>query len=85
MVKFPGFTAATRYVASLVDMAHDPPRWKYLAIYEAETDDPAQALEALKNAASADPNQMPMSDTLDISGIYACFYTPITDRVTAKG
>ena len=82
VLKLPSFTSATRYVASAAQWAPQPPSWKYLAIYE--VDDPAQAADAIRNAV-ADPNKMSGSDSLDISGISVCFYTPITERVSAKG
>ena len=64
-------------------MAPKPPSWKYLAIYEIETDDSAKAVEALRNAL-AERHRTPSSVPVDVSGMYAYFYT-ITDRVTAKG
>ena len=83
VVRIPGYKAAIRYVASAAQLAEGRPPWKYLAIYEVETDDPAKAAAALSEAA-ADPNQVPMSDSLDVPGVYAYFYTPITDWVTKE-
>lgn len=79
MVSVPGYKAAVRYVASDHQLYEGEPRWKYLAIYEVETDDLGRAVADLANSG------IYVSDSLDASRTVAYYYTPITDRVTAKG
>jgi hypothetical protein len=83
VVKVPGYKAAIRYEASAAQLAEGKPPWKYLAIYEVETDDVAKAAAGLSSAA-ADSDKMPLSDTLDQAGVYAYFFTPITDRIASR-
>ena len=82
VVSLPGFAAATRYVASTAQMAGPPPH-KYLAIYEIDAADPADALKSLREAAPM-LGRVPMSDAIDLAGISVHVYTPITERVTSK-
>ncbi|MHA3791218.1 DUF4286 family protein [Rhizorhabdus wittichii] len=69
------FTAAQRFGHSLDYTGKLPP---YLAIYEVEADSAEEAREALQAMREANPAFL--SDTLDLNGTLAAFYTPIADR-----
>ena len=83
VVNVPGFAAATRYVASTAQVA-GPPQFKYLAVYEIDADDPADAVKSLREALAI-PGRIPISDALDRKSISVHVYTPITERVTSSG
>ena len=79
----PGYVAAQRFRIADVQMAGAPAsQWRYLAIYEIETDD----LKATMNESMsrAGTERMPQSDAADhaSSAIFAA--TPIGPRLTAE-
>lgn len=78
----PGYGAATRYVASPVQMSGNPPLHKYLAIYEIDAEDPTEAVKNLGEAVAG--GKVPMSDAIDTQGVVTYIYTPMTERVTPR-
>jgi hypothetical protein len=83
VVGVPGFGSATRYVASAAQLV-GPPVHKYLAVYEIDADDPADAVKALRDALAI-PGRMPVSDAMDRKNLMVHVYSAITDRVTSSG
>ncbi len=77
-----GFAAATRFVASAAQMSGEQPPHKYLAIYEIEADNPADAVKNLGEAVAG--GKVPVSDAIDTQSVVTYIYTPITERVTPK-
>ena len=78
VLKVPGFVAAQRYALSEAQLAPGALPYRYLAIYEVETDD----LEATGQALTG--GSMYISPALDRDRTVAWFYTPATERVTAQ-
>jgi hypothetical protein len=78
-----GFVAAQRF--RLADNQMDPKAtqpYKYLAIYEIETDDLAASLKDLQSrAGTAD---MVMTDAIDLKNVGAYIFTPAAEKVQAK-
>ena len=56
--------------------------YRYLALYEIETDDLAAALKELKARGGSD--DMIMSDALDMKNLGAYIFTPVAEKVQAK-
>jgi hypothetical protein len=83
VVGIPGFAAATRYVASPAQVVGQP-QLKYLAVYEIDAEDPADAVKSLREAL-ATPGLVPVSDALDRKSLFVHVYTAITDKVTRVG
>lgn len=79
VLKLKGFVGAQRFAYSSTQLAEGDPAYKYLAIYEVETDDLATAAAALSGGAGT----MEIDPTLDRARTVAWFYTPSTPRVTA--
>ncbi len=75
-----GFTAAQRFKLSETQLAEGDLPYRYLALYEIETDDLAGARAALLEGAP----QMEISDAFDQAGAKAWLFSPITERVTAE-
>ena len=76
VVQVPGFVSARRFKLADAQMSGTHP-YRYLAVYEVDTDDVGAALEALRQARAA----FNMSDALDPEReVWA--YTPISDVVT---
>lgn len=76
----PTFVSAQRF--ELSGEVKEGMKWKYLAIYDVETDDVDKSLKDLLARAGTDA--MPLSDTLDLDGAHANFYRPVTELVKAK-
>ncbi|HKX78444.1 MAG TPA: hypothetical protein VJM34_07995 [Novosphingobium sp.] len=81
VVALPGFSSAQRFrrvakVSGDVGMDH-------LAIYEIDADSAEDALASL-NAASGDPEKMPISDALDLDAVVAAVYEVHSPVVTAQ-
>lgn len=76
IVKLTGYRAAKRYVRSEVNAVEgvEPAPYKYLAIYELDTDDVESAATNLKEAVAAG---MPLSEALDSENMNVDFYLPI--------
>lgn len=79
VLKVPGFKAARRF-----KLAQDDPaaKWKYLAIYEFETNDPAKALGEL-NSYAGTPD-MVLSEAMDMNDFSMGAWVAITDKLVAK-
>ena len=81
VLKIPGFVAAQRFSIAGAQMDGTTSPWRYLALYELDTDDLAGALKEL--AARVGTPAMVMSDSLDMKGIGAYVFSPIGERVVA--
>jgi len=81
VLKIPGFVAAQRFSLAGAQMGGATSPWRYLALYELDTDDLAGALKEL--AARVGTPAMVMSDSLDMKGIGAYVFSPIAERVVA--
>ncbi len=82
VLNIPGFVAAQRFSIASAQMDGATSPWRYLALYELDTDDLAGALKEL--AARVGTPAMVMSDSLDMKGIGAYVFSPIAERVVAK-
>lgn len=79
----PGFVAAQRFrLAGAQPGGRTDAPWKYLALYEIETDDLKGTLDALSARAGTDA--MVISETLDTSTTGAFVFEPIAARVTEQ-
>jgi len=73
----PGFLSAQRFrMRNPVGFDHP---WKYLAIYEMESDDPDGVVEKMLSLQGSDA--MVISEALDIDGALAGVFEPITALV----
>ncbi|MCB5944272.1 DUF4286 family protein [Acidocella sp. KAb 2-4] len=77
VLRVPGFKAARRFSFA----GAGETQWKYMAIYEFEAADPAQALAAL--AARAGTPDMVISSAFDMGSVQMVPWVAITDRVSA--
>lgn len=82
VLQIPGIVAAQRFRLSDAQMAGSKSQWRYLALYELETDNPATALNELQ--ARVGTPAMVMSDSLDMTNLGAFVFSPIGKRVTAE-
>src|SRR5271166_2071021 len=82
VLKISGFVAAQRFSLAGAQMDGATSPWRYLALYELETDDLAGALKEL--AARVGTPAMVMSDSLDMKGIGAYVFSPKAERVVAS-
>jgi len=82
VLKIPGFVAAQRFRLADAQMDGTTSPWRYLALYELDTDDLAGALKEL--ATRVGTPAMVMSDSLDMKAIGAYVFSPIAERVVAK-
>jgi len=80
VVKVPGFVSAQRFELSEAQMQVEMP-YRYLAVYEIETDDIQSAIEALRQARN---NNMVMSSDLDFTNLLSWVFTPISDKVISE-
>jgi hypothetical protein len=78
VLQIPGFVAAQRFRLSPAQKMEAPP-WKYLAIYEIETDNLSEVIATL--SARSGTVLMPISDAMNPLR-EAPFYEPITARIT---
>lgn len=74
-----GFVAAQRFKLSDAQRQSDTP-YRYLAVYEIETDDLARSVAELAHQAD---HVMELSDAFDRKR-QAMVFTPITERITLK-
>jgi hypothetical protein len=79
VVGVPGFASATRYVLSETRVRDDvePPRQRYLAIYEVEADDLADASTALQKG--VEDGSIPIDEALSQDDVSVAFYLPLKD------
>jgi len=83
VLNVPGFVRAQRFKLSDVQMGGEPDNThRYLALYEIETDDVAAALKAL--ASRVGTADMIMSDSIDMKGVSARIFEPVTGVVEAS-
>lgn len=78
ILQVPGFTAAQRFQVDTTT-AGEAPKYRYLAIYEVESDNPAATFETLGEAAA--DGSIAFSDAIDIADISAVIYKPISEKV----
>ncbi len=82
VLNVPGFVCAQRFRLADVQMGGDASRaYKYLALYEIETDDLAGALKELRARAAS--GEIVPSDAIDMKNAATFMFAPITDRVMA--
>lgn len=81
VLNIPGFVAAQRFRLADAQMGRTESPWRYLAIYELETDDLAGALKDL--TARVGTPAMVMSESLETKGIGTYVFSPIAERVVA--
>jgi hypothetical protein len=83
-LKIPGFVAAQRFeISGIVSQGQS---WKYLAIYDLDTDDAQAALQELLRRAGpgfCGTVDMAVSSSLDVATVYGKLYKPITPVVKA--
>jgi hypothetical protein len=75
------YTAAQRFKLSETQLGDGQLPYKYLAIYEVESDDAADAAKALS---SESVGSMYISPALDMGSTVAWLYSPITERVSRE-
>ncbi|WP_028079103.1 DUF4286 family protein [Solimonas soli] len=81
VVRVPGFVGAQRFqLVEPVLLAENFP-WRYVAIYEIETDDLAATLAELRSRSGT--TAVPMSEAIDTVNIVAVPMQPLTGHVTA--
>ncbi|HVN88880.1 MAG TPA: hypothetical protein VMT61_03615 [Candidatus Binataceae bacterium] len=82
VLNVPGFVRAQRFKLSDSQMGGEADKThRYLALYEIETDDVAAALKDL--ASRVGTNDMIMSDSIDLKGVSARIFEPVTGMVEA--
>lgn len=81
VVEFPGFIAGRRYRLADVGIMGEPPKHRYLTIYEVETDNPEAFLTELGSRAQG----VEMSDAINLEDLTGALWEAITDRVVPKG
>ncbi|OYU34742.1 DUF4286 family protein [Novosphingobium sp. PASSN1] len=74
----PGILAARRYMAAPIQPAPDGARWRYLAIYEIETDNLQGVMDEMNARAGTD--QMFVSDSLDVAGACATVFGAFSEQ-----
>ena len=80
ILKVPGFTSAQRFKATAVS-GGGKPKWRYLAIYTSDTDQPQKLLDSASSLAGT--NVMPMTNAID-PDLFAVMYEPITPVVKSE-
>ena len=79
----PGFLRAQRFELAdtqIIEGSQSP--WRYMVIYELETDDPKATLEALVERGRS--GKLVPSDALDPNGIFIVLARPITPEVEPR-
>lgn len=79
VLKVPGYKSAQRFTLAQADASA---QWRYLAIYEFETDDPANAMAALMSRAGSP--DMVLSEAMDMQAYSAVPWVAITDKLNNK-
>ena len=83
VVSVPGIVAAQRFKLNDFQMGTGSPSpWKYLAIYEIETDDLKGTFDAMQARVGTD--QMVMTDALDMNSVGGFVFSPITNMATTE-
>jgi hypothetical protein len=79
VLRVPGIVAAQRLRRTDTQPNAGPFPWKYMALYECETDDVQQLIDSLK--ARAGTPEMPISGAFADSP-YVCYFEPIAELRT---
>lgn len=82
VLKIPGIVSAQRYKLAEHQRSPGPHPYKYLAIYECETDDVRNIIAELK--ARSGTSEMPISDAMDSERLMY-FFEPMTDVIREDG
>ena len=83
VLAIPGFVKGQRFAVHDTKVAGDSnSRWRYLALFEIETDDLRGALDTL--VARSGTDLMPASDTVDLKSVATFIYRPITPKVEPR-
>lgn len=84
VIDVPGFVSARRFRLAPRQFAFNTaePSYRYLALYEIETDDVAGTLDEVVKRAGTDA--MVMIDAIDMSTLYAPVYEEITPEIRAE-
>jgi len=82
VVSVPGIVAAQRFRLNDFQMPGPAAQWKYLAIYEIDTDDVKATFDDLASRAGTD--RMVLGDALDTNNVATFLFTPITKLVTQQ-
>jgi hypothetical protein len=83
VLRVPGVVSVQRFNLVLQKSGTlDVPRWRSLAIYEIDADDPQVVLKAISTA--ADTELMPLSDALNRDGTLQVVGEPISSRRKAN-
>lgn len=72
----PGIVSASRL--KLQGEPADGIAWRYCALYDVEHEDPGAVLAELQARSGTD--RMPLSEAIDIGGVYAMIYEPFATR-----
>jgi hypothetical protein len=80
ILTIPGFVRAQRFAASDAQLGDGALPYKYLAIYEVDSDNVEEAARAMQQAAGT----LYISPALDLSRAGAWFFTPIPGAVREK-
>ncbi len=82
VLKVEGFVAAQRFKLATADGGEPKGPHRYMALYEAETDDLGKLQKALGEAAGTDA--MPMSPALETRGLTATWFEVAGERLLAR-
>ena len=77
VLELDGYVAAQRFKLSDGQLGEGDLPYRYFALYEVDSEDPAGPARAL----SGGIRSMNMSPTLDLGRTVAWFYTPVTERM----
>jgi hypothetical protein len=83
VLNVPGFVSGQRFRIADAQTSREAGKgYKYLAIYEIETDDLAGVLKELR--ARGGTSEIVASDAIDMKNVGAFVFTPIAEKVMAK-
>ena len=83
VLNVPGFVSGQRFRLADAQMGGESSKaYKYLALYEIETDDLAGTLKELR-ARGGTPDIVP-SDAIDMKNVGTFVFTPVAEKVMAK-
>ena len=81
VLKIPGFIGAQRFARSKEQLGSEPLPYRYMAIYDIETDDIKATMEALGKAAAA--GEMMISRAMDMEHIANWIFTPMSKKMVS--
>lgn len=83
VLNVPGFVCAQRFHLADAQMGGEASRaYKYLALYEIETDDLAGTLKELRSRGAS--GEIVPSDAIEVKNVGAFVFQPIAEKVMAK-